>query len=64
MPRPLAIKSWAKQALFENKQDVLDLREAEKELDRLEKDGADRKTIDDMRKRVSAMKKRAVGAAR
>lgn len=64
MPRPLAIKSWAKQALYENKQDKRDLEEAEKLLRSLEKSGADRRVVDDMKKRIQALKKRVVGAGR
>lgn len=64
MPRPLAIKSWAKQALYENKQDKRDLEEAEKLLRSLEKSGADRRVVDDMKKRIQALKKRVAGAGR
>lgn len=64
MPRPLAIKSWAKQALYENKQDKRDLEEAEKGLERLAKTGADKGTVAEMKKRIEALKKRVLGASR
>jgi hypothetical protein len=58
--RPLAIKSWARQALQENRRDELDLRDMERALDGEE----DPKRADSLKKRIASMKKRAAEAKR
>lgn len=62
--RPLAIKSWAKSALEENRRSEFDLRAQRKELARLKKAGADPKTIAEIEKRIVAMERRVRDAKR
>lgn len=64
MPRPLALKSWAKQALYETKQTKRDLAEAWKDLEALEKSGGDEKAIERLKKRITVLKKRVAEAER
>ncbi len=62
--KTVAIKSWAKFALEQNKRDELDLKVARNLLAKLRRENADRRTVDDLEKRIVEMEKRAKDAAR